>query len=325
MKVATQPVRSHAAFALGAFVLLASLATSPAHAQAPYLLPYTIKVLAGGGTTPTVGSSCTSPTTGITGTAYDNQGDGCPVDSPAVIAGSASNIHDVVVDPEGNVYFIDDGSSNGVVRRIDAHSGIVTVAAGSFVTQTALCSATEDKYGDGCPASDGKANANTTGGYTGAFSTLRGLGVGKNGDVFIADYSNSVVHKISAATGIMTVVAGSLASSTKLTSNGGVKGYSGDGALAFNPSATPTPQGGALNAARGVTEDLAGDVFIADSGNNVIRVVYEGGATAASLITLTNPGKTPTLGYIYTVVGSDANAPSAATAGTPSATSSSPI
>jgi hypothetical protein len=302
--------------ALIAALLAQILAPSAARAQAPYLLPYTIQVLAGGGTTPTVGATCTSPTTGVSGIAYDSFGDGCPVNSPAVVAGGNSDLHDVVVDQEGNVYFLDNTSAVGVVRRIDAHSGIISVYIGSFVTQTAICAATQDKYGDGCPSSDGKANANASGGYTGNIGKARGLGIDKAGNVYLADYTNSVAHKVTASTDIMTMVAGSLNSSTKLVANGGVKGFSGDGGIAFNPNATPTPQGAALDADRGIAADQYGDVFIADSTNNVIRLVYNGGPAAAALIALTNPGKTATVGYIYTVVGSDANAPSAATAAT---------
>ena len=122
----------------------------------------------------------------------------------------------------------------------------------------------------------------------------------RNGDVFIADYSNGVIHKVSLSTGLMTVVAGSFASSSKLTSNGGAKGFSGDGSYPYNPNATPTPQGAALQAARGVTRDLLGNIYIADSGNNVIRKITYSAA---------NP-----LGIISTIVGSDASAPSAAPA-----------
>ncbi len=306
--------------ALGVIALSSLFAAQRAHAQAPYLLPYTIQVLAGGGTSVTVAAGASSAClgTGVTGSQYDSFGDGCPVTSTSVVAGNSSDLHDVVVDQQGNVYFLDNGSSNGVVRRIDARSGVITVYAGSYdSTQPAVCTGTfpagpYDKYGDDCPANDGKANAGA--GYTAQLGKARGLGINKNGDVFIADYTNSVAHKISAATGVMSMVAGSLASATKLTANGGVKGFSGDGGIAFNSAASPTPQGAAMNADRGITADAAGDIYIADSGNNVIRVIYNGGATTASLITLTNPGKTPTVGDIYTIVGSDANAPSAATA-----------
>ena len=310
--------------ALAVIAFAGLFAAQRVQAQTPYLLPYTVQVLAGGGTSVTVAPGASSPClgTGATGSQYDNFGDGCPVTSSSVVVGSANDLHDVVVDPQSNVYFLDSSSANGIVRRIDARSGVISVYAGSFVSQTGLCSNGQNKYGDACPANDGKANAGilngstlVLGSNTGGIGKARGLGINKNGDVFIADYTNSVAHKISAATGIMSVVAGSLASSTKLTSNGGVKGFSGDGALAFNPSASPTPQGGALNSNRGITADAAGDIFIADSGNNVVRLIYNGGPAAAALITLTNPTRTPTLGFLYTVVGSDAGAPTAATAG----------
>jgi hypothetical protein len=329
MKVAGQSARPFRApvasvkFAFGALALTGLVAAS--QAQAPYLLPYTIQVLAGGGTSVTVASGATSPClgAGASGVQYDSFGDGCPVASTSVVAGAASDLHDVVVDQQGNVYFLDNNSSNGVVRRIDARSGLITVYAGSYVSQVGYCAATQDKYGDGCPSTDGKGNGgsiNSSGTFvpsptTSAIGKARGLGIDKQGNVYIADYTNSVAHKISAATGLMTMVAGSLASSTKLTSNGGAKGFSGDGGIAFNPAATPTPQGAALNADRGITATQYGDVFIADSTNNVIRLVYNGGPAAASLLALTNPGKTPTVGYIYTVVGSDATAPSAAPTG----------
>jgi sugar lactone lactonase YvrE len=287
--------------------LLAVFAAS-ASAQAPSLLPYTIQNLVGGGKAPTVGDACTDPRTGVTGIAYDLLGDGCPVGSGSVVVGGTSDIHDVAVDVQGNVFFVDNGS-NGVIRRIDAHSGIITVYAGSFAYQSPVCAATLDKYGDGCPANDGKANAArdskgaALGGYTGALGKIRGLSLSQNGDLVLSDYGVSVVQKISGSTGLMSVVAGSLASTSKLSSNGGVKGFSGDNGVAFNPAATPTPQGAALNSPRGVGRDLAGNVYIADSTNNVIRKVTY---TAAQ-----------PLGIITTIVGSDANAPTPATPAVP--------
>jgi hypothetical protein len=297
-------------FVFGALALSGSMAValagSSAQAQAPYLLPYTIQSLAGGGTAPTVGATCTSTLTGVTGIAYDVDGDGCPITSSVIVVGADADVHDVVVDPEGNIYFIDN-STDGAVRRIDAHSGIITTFAGTLAaTQPAVCTGTfpagpYDKYGDDCPASDGKANV--TGGTTAQLGKLRGLGIAKNGDVFLADYSNGVIHKISLSTGIMSVVMGQLATSTKLTSNGGVKTFSGDGGPGFNPNNSPTPEGAGENAARGVTRDLAGNVYVADSGDNVVRKITYSTA---------NP-----LGIVSTIVGSDATAPSAAPTETP--------
>lgn len=80
----------------------------------------------------------------------------------------------------------------------------------------------------------------------------------------------------------------------------GTSGFSGDAALA-SAAKIVSPYGIAL--------DSDGDLFIATSSSTStigshIRVVYQGGANAANLITLENPSvTTPVIGYIYTVMG----------------------
>jgi len=73
------------------------------------------------------------------------------------------------------------------------------------------------------------------------------------GNLYIADSNFHVVRKVTAATGIISVYAGS-----------GVGGYSGD-----NGPATAAM----LNAPVGLALDSSGNLFIADSSNNVIREV----------------------------------------------------
>ena len=75
------------------------------------------------------------------------------------------------------------------------------------------------------------------------------------GDLFIADTCNNVIREVNPSTGVITTVAGN-----------GICGYSGDGGAAT---------GAELNAPTGVAVDAAGDIFIADSGNNVIREVNQ--------------------------------------------------
>ncbi|MDR3745126.1 MAG: Ig-like domain repeat protein [Acidobacteriaceae bacterium] len=269
-------------FTASLVVLFWSFGSTGAQAQAPYLLPYTIGVVAGGGTAPTVGAACAGATTF---TAEDALGDGCPVTSSSVVM-QGTNIHDVGVDPIGGVYMIDIGT-NTVVRRIDPHSGIINVLAGT-PSLTTVCSSATDKYGDGCPANDGKGNVG--GAYTSLSGSSRGMAVAKNGDVYIADYTNSLIHKISASTGVMTVVAGYIA--TAGPKNGSTKGYTGDGGLATSAE---------LNSPRGVAVDAAGNIYIADSGNNVIRMVSA------------STGKISTIAGAYP--GSNTNAPATSPAG----------
>ncbi len=74
------------------------------------------------------------------------------------------------------------------------------------------------------------------------------------GDLFFCDAGNNVVREVNTATGQITTVAGD-----------GVAGDSGDGGLA-TAAELSTPQGVAVNSA-------GTELFIADSGNNVIREV----------------------------------------------------
>ncbi len=249
-------------WALGIVFLSAGFVSLNAQTPAPYLLPYTINTIAGGGTAPAIGAACPGAigTTGNTAKATDIVGDGCLASSSSIV--TSIDVHDVGVDPEGNVYFIDNGSPV-LIRRIDGRSGIVTLFAGS--AKTTVCTAALDKYGDNCPANDGAGNA---GGLFTSLTTTRGLSVSKNGDVYLADYTGKLVHKISAATGLMSLVAGAL-TGTPGPKNTATGGYTGDGGPAA-PSAE-------VNAPRGVTADAAGNIYIADSSNNVVRMVNTAG------------------------------------------------
>ena len=73
------------------------------------------------------------------------------------------------------------------------------------------------------------------------------------GDLFIADSGNNRIREVNHATGIITTVAGN-----------GIAGFSGDGQPATSAE---------LNDPAGLAVDSAGDLFIADSGNNRIREV----------------------------------------------------
>ena len=148
MSVKRIPTSRFWRFTAGLVVLLWSFGPAEAQAQAPYLIPYTIGTIAGGGTAPTVGAVCSGST--ATPTAEDTLGNGCPDSSASVV--SATDLHDVGIDSLGNIIYIDN-ESTAIIRRIDAHSGIVNVLAGSNASSK-VCTAATDAYGDGCPASD---------------------------------------------------------------------------------------------------------------------------------------------------------------------------
>ena len=92
----------------------------------------------------------------------------------------------------------------------------------------------------------------------GGAATLAGLNVAvdvaadRDGNLYIANQFNHRVRKI-AANGIITTVAGT-----------GVPGYSGDGGPAVNAQ---------INTPTGVFADTAGNIYIAEPGNQRIRKV----------------------------------------------------
>jgi uncharacterized protein (TIGR03437 family) len=144
----------------------------------------------------------------------------------------------VALDNTGNLYVADYG--NARVRMISTAGTITTVAGGGTLGANPFLGSP----GDGGPATS------TALGY------LFGLTVDATGNLYIADAEYDSIRKVSPS-GIITTVAG----------NRG-PGFGGDGGQALQAE---------LNYPTGVAVDAAGDVYIADSRNNRIRMVKEGG------------------------------------------------
>ncbi|HMD15261.1 MAG TPA: hypothetical protein VKH18_01240 [Terriglobales bacterium] len=123
---------------------------------------------------------------------------------------------------------------------------ILTLALVLFAPQVSWAQYTISTVAGGGPGASGVAELNASIGYPGtiAFDTA--------GNAYIADIYSSRVLKVNPA-GIVTAVAGNDTS-----------GYSGDGGPATSA---------ALSHPIGVAVDSAGNVFIADTGNSVIREV----------------------------------------------------
>jgi len=107
------------------------------------------------------------------------------------------------------------------------------------------------------------------------------------GNLYVSD-AYSEVRKVTASTGIISLVTGGSGSTCSATAT------CGDG----GPATSAT-----INNARGMWIDASGDIYLSDTGSNRVRVIYQGGAAAASIIALENSGTVPVIGDIYTVAG----------------------
>src|SRR5439155_1713211 len=139
---------------------------------------------------------------------------------------------DVVLGGSGDLFVVDQG--NCVIRKVGAVTGTISTVAGTGGT----C----DFVGDGGPAT------------AAALSFPAGAAVDGTGDLIIADQSNCVIRKVNMTTGTISTVAGT----------GGACGFAGDG----GPAAAAE-----LYLPAGVALDVAGNLFIADQDNFVIRRV----------------------------------------------------
>lgn len=154
-------------------------------------------------------------------------------------------------------------------------------------------------------------------------TSATGVAADAYGNVYIADESNGrvrVVYEGGANVACMIVIenptlfglasgANTCVGATSQPTQGfiytlagtGTAGYSGDGGLAKSAK---------LYTVQDIAVDSAGDVFMTNFSASLtptiggrVRVIYNGGAAAAQLISLENPTLTPTVGFIYTVAG----------------------
>jgi len=170
---------------------------------------------------------------------YSYSGDG----GPATSAGFKEP-YGVAADASGNLYIAD--TYNYRIRMVSA-SGTVTTVAGSGT----CCS-----LGDGGPA-------------TSAWMIPYGVAVDAAGDLYISDYSNNRIRRVSSG-GTIGTVAGT-----------GGGGLSGDGGPAI---------GATLQSPWGISVDGTGNVAFADSNNNAARLLTLAGTQAVLSIQSAHTG-----------------------------------
>ena len=142
----------------------------------------------------------------------------------------------VAIDGAGNLYIAD--TNNNVIRKVNLATGAISTVAGTGAP---------GYTGDGALATAATLNS------------PEGIAVDAAGDLYIADTNNDAVREVAAATGKIATIAGD---------GTGAPGFAGDGGLAISAK---------LNAPYGVALDAAGNLYIADSGNNRVRVVNTSG------------------------------------------------
>jgi uncharacterized protein (TIGR03437 family) len=288
-------------------ILLTVAISSPALAQT-----YTIYTVAGNGTAgfsgdngPAIGAMLFVPT----GTAVDTAGNLYIADAAnnrirkvstgviTTIAGSGtggfsgdngpatsamlSTPESVAVDSLGNLFIADSGNSR--IRKVS--NGVITTIAGN---------GTAGFSGDNGPATNAQLNGPS------------GVAVDSAGNLFIADINNSRVRKVSS--GVITTVAGNgkagfsgdngpaisamlfaygvavdsvgnllIADHDRIrkVSNGVITTIAGNGTAGFSGDNGPATNA-QLNGPSGVAVDSAGNLFIADYGDDRIREVSNG-------------------------------------------------
>ena len=206
-------------------------------------------------------------------------------DTAAAVDAELHSPSDVTLDSAGNVYIAD--TANAAIRKVTTDGLINTVAGnqsigstgdGAVATKAALLtpiSLAVDRSGnifilengDGkIRKVDSSGNINTiagTGaaGFSGdgadpAKATMNyptGVAIDGAGNLYIADTLNQRVRKVAGRS--ITTIAGN-----------GLMSYSGDGGPATAAQ---------MNDPEGVAVDTAGNLYIADTGNNVVRKVSE--------------------------------------------------
>lgn len=246
----------------------------------------------------------------------------------------------MAIDAGGNLYIADAG--NNVIRKMDT-SGMVTTLAGigskrgsadgtdSLATFNNPFGLTADASGNVYVADAGNNKIRLITAATGMVSTFSGTGligssdvadsvsfsspmgvtVDSSGNVYVADYESNIIRKITSA-GVATTLAGSGAAGAddgldtaatfnlpeavavdaagnvyvadngnnlirKVSPAGQVSTLAGSGQRG---SANGTGNAASFNSPFGIALDAAGNIYVADSGNNLIRKITPGGTVS---------------------------------------------
>ncbi len=183
--------------------------------------------------------------TGIISTVAGNGNQGFGGDGGLATAANLNFPTGVALDSTGNLYIAD---QNNRIRKVNPVMGIITTIAG---------------------------NGFTTFGGDGGIATIASLylpydaAIDSIGNLYISDFGNNRIRKVSAGTNIITTIAGD-----------GNNAYGGDGGAATAAS---------LNGPKGMAIDGLGNIYFADESNHRIRKVI---ASTGIITTVAGNGTT---------------------------------
>jgi sugar lactone lactonase YvrE len=158
-------------------------------------------------------------------------------DGGPAIEAQLNNPSAVALDGGGNLYIADQG--NDVIRKVNARTGVISTVAGGGRDQSG-----PDGMGDGGPATNA------------ILAAPRDLAIDASGNLFIADTGHNLIRRVDATSGIISVVAGSGIAR-------GADGFGGGAPATQVQLSNPT----------GVAVDTVGNLYIADTGNALVRFV----------------------------------------------------
>jgi sugar lactone lactonase YvrE len=193
------------------------------------------------------------------------EGDACEaaaVDGKCPIASAELNHPtDIAFDPDGRLVIA--AWHNAKIKRADLTTGLLEN----------VCGTGNRKFepADGSPS---VCNDPATGKDLVSFDLPSSVAFDAQGNLFISDQANQVIRRLAAADGMVKIVAGSCPGTPGFGCPQG-RGYSGDGAAA-TAAKLSNNLGQGTNPQGKIAFDTDGNLYIADSGNNVVRKVTPG-------------------------------------------------